>query len=122
VVLLADAAAPTPFVDDLTTEPAPLLAVVGETRLERSRRTAPSGTFTGPPAEQSPLVDALRAWRLERSRADGVPAYVVLHDSTINEIAAAKPASPRELSRITGIGPTKLERYGADILEIVGAQ
>ena len=125
VVLLADAAAPTPFIEELTTEPAPhprARASRAETRLERSRRTAPAGTFTGPPAERSPLVDALRAWRLERSRADGVPAYVVLHDSTINEIAAAKPASTRELSRITGIGPTKLERYGTDILEIVGAQ
>ena len=48
-----------------------------------------------------------------------MPAYVVLHDSTIQEIASAKPGSERELSRITGIGPTKLERYGKDILEIV---
>ena len=125
VVLLADAAAPTPFIEDLTTEPAPILAAVPgeESRLERSRRTAPSGAFVAPAAaagENSELVDALRAWRLERSRSDGVPAFVVLHDSTIQEIAAAKPASARELSRITGIGPTKLERYGSDILEIVG--
>ena len=48
-----------------------------------------------------------------------MPAYVVLHDSTINEIASAKPGSERELARITGIGPTKLEKYGTDILEIV---
>ena len=125
VVLLADAGAPTPFIEDLTTEPAPMLAVVPgvESRLERSRRTAPSGTFVAPSGagENSELVDALRAWRLERSRSDGVPAFVVLHDSTIQEIASAKPGSERELSRITGIGPTKLERYGSDILEIVSA-
>ena len=48
-----------------------------------------------------------------------MPAYVVLHDATINEIAAARPATARELARITGIGPTKLERYGDDILSIV---
>ena len=100
VVLLADAAAPTPFIDDLTTEPAPILAAVPgvESRLERSRRTAPSGSFVAPAAaagESSELVDALRAWRLERSRSDGVPAFVVLHDSTIQEIAAAKPGSAR---------------------------
>jgi DNA helicase-2/ATP-dependent DNA helicase PcrA len=125
VVLLADAAAPTPFIDDLTTEPAPLLALVPkeETRLERSRRTAPTGSYKAPTDdEDSPLMEALRAWRRERSKADGVPAYVVFHDSTLKEIAAAQPRSTRELSRITGIGPTKLERYGPDVLEIVDAQ
>jgi len=50
-----------------------------------------------------------------------VPAFVVLHDTTINDIAAAKPANERELSRIAGIGPTKLERYGADILAVISA-
>jgi DNA helicase-2/ATP-dependent DNA helicase PcrA len=119
VVLLADASAPTPFIDELTTPP-DLMAprAEPETRLERSRRTAPRGTFTAP---GGPLVDALKAWRLDRSRADGVPAFVVLHDTTINDIAAAKPANERELSRIAGIGPTKLERYGADILAVISA-
>ena len=120
VVLLADAGAAAPFLDELTTPPAPETA---ETRLERSRRTAPTGGFVAPGASpaDSGLVDALRAWRLERCRADAVPAYVVLHDTTINDIAAAKPATSRELSGITGIGPTKLERYGDDILAIVNA-
>ena len=67
------------------------------------------------------LVDALRAWRLERCRADSVPAYVVLHDATLNDIASACPATARELGRVAGIGPTKLERYGDDILAIVNA-
>jgi DNA helicase-2/ATP-dependent DNA helicase PcrA len=125
VVLLADAALGAPFVDELTTPPAPVTA---ETRLERSRRTAPLGgnvsRDTLPQnvaAENAGLVDALRAWRLERCRADSVPAYVVLHDATINDIASAQPATSRELSRIAGIGPTKLERYGDDILAIVKA-
>jgi superfamily II DNA helicase RecQ len=116
-VLLADAAAETPFIDDLTTPPAPVRAPEPESRLERSRRTAPTGSFTAPGS--NPTDEALRAWRLERSRTDGVPAFVVLHDATIAEIAAAQPRNPRELSRISGIGPTKLERYGDDILRIV---
>jgi DNA helicase-2/ATP-dependent DNA helicase PcrA len=118
VTLLADADAPTPFVEELTTLPE-LIAprAEPESRLERSRRTAPRGSTFGPPG--GPLVDALKAWRLERSRADGVPAFVVLHDTTINDIAAAQPASERELARISGIGPTKLERYGADILAVI---
>jgi DNA helicase-2/ATP-dependent DNA helicase PcrA len=123
VVLLADEAAETPFVDDLTREPEPFdpTATV-ETRLERSRRTAPQGSFTAPGAAPTdPLDEALRAWRLERSRADSVPAYVVLSNATVAEIAAAQPRNNRELSRISGIGPTKLERYGADILSIVNS-
>jgi len=118
VTLLADAGAPTPFVEELTTPPDLISPrAEPESRLERSRRTAPRGSTFGPPG--GPLVDALKAWRLERSRADGVPAFVVLHDATINDIAAAQPATARELSRISGIGPTKLERYGADILAVI---
>jgi DNA helicase-2/ATP-dependent DNA helicase PcrA len=116
VVLLADAALPAPFIDDLTREPAPFVEPAAETRLERSRRTAPTGTFRGP---TSGLDEALRAWRLERSRADSVPAYVVLNNATVAEIAAARPGTERELSRISGIGPTKLERYGEDILRVI---
>jgi DNA helicase-2/ATP-dependent DNA helicase PcrA len=118
VVLLADEAAETPFIDDLTRAPEPI-DLVAESRLERSRRTAPSVGFTAPSAD--PTDEALRAWRLERSRADGVPAYVVLSNATVAEIAKAQPRNPRELSRISGIGPTKLERYGEDILRIVNS-
>jgi DNA helicase-2/ATP-dependent DNA helicase PcrA len=118
VVLLADEAAETPFVDDLTRAPQPV-DTAAESRLERSRRTAPSGSFTAPSSD--PTDEALRAWRLERSRADGVPAYVVLSNATVAEIARAQPHNERELSRISGIGPTKLERYGEDILNIVNS-
>jgi len=93
--------------------------VQAESRLERSRRTAPPGSFTAP--SSNPTDEALRAWRLERSRADGVPAYVVLSNATVAEIASARPRNPRELSRISGIGPTKLDRYGEDILRIVNS-
>ena len=92
VVLLADAAADTPFITDLTTEPV-VVDPAAESRLERSRRTAPSGTFTGPAPSgtNSGLDDALRAWRLERSRADSVPTYVVLSNATVAEIATTRP-------------------------------
>ncbi len=65
------------------------------------------------------LVERLRSWRLERSRADGVPAYVVLHDATLRELAAARPASKLELAAVKGFGPTKLERYGDDVLALL---
>jgi DNA helicase-2/ATP-dependent DNA helicase PcrA len=64
----------------------------------------------------SPAGERLRAWRLERARADGVPPYVVFHDSVLHAIADARPSSLGELSEISGIGPAKLERYGDAVL------
>jgi len=69
--------------------------------------------------EPTPEFEALRRWRAERAKTDEVPAYVVFHDSTLHEIAAIRPASREELSGIAGVGPTKLERYGTDVIELL---
>ncbi len=66
---------------------------------------------------ETPVFAALRAWRAERAKADEVPAYVVFHNSTLAEIAERGPSTLAELGRIPGVGPTKLERYGDDVLE-----
>jgi ATP-dependent DNA helicase RecQ len=63
-----------------------------------------------------PLFEALRAWRRDRAREQGVPPYVIFHDSTLREVAAAKPSSLSALSRIEGIGDTKLDRHGESLL------
>jgi DNA helicase II / ATP-dependent DNA helicase PcrA len=68
------------------------------------------------PLEQTPAVQALREWRLARARADEVPAYVVFNDRTLAELAARTPRTLAELSAVPGIGPAKLERYGAELL------
>ncbi len=65
------------------------------------------------------LVEALKAWRREAARRLGVPAYVVLHDKTIDAIAVERPESERALLAISGIGPAKLDAYGDDILGVV---
>ena len=67
-----------------------------------------------------PLFERLRAWRKERSKTDGVPAYVVFPDKTLVAIADAKPSNRADLFTIDGVGPTKLERYADEVLEIVG--
>ena len=67
------------------------------------------------------VIERLRQWRLERSREDGVPAFVVFHDSTLRELAAAQPQSRGELASIKGLGPTKLERYGDDLLAVLAS-
>ena len=57
----------------------------------------------------------------QRSRADGVPPYVVFHDRTLAEIAGRHPRSRAQLLSIDGVGPTKLERYADEVLAVLGA-
>jgi DNA helicase-2/ATP-dependent DNA helicase PcrA len=99
---------PSRFIDDLR---------------PRTMRTIPSaGTASpGPRAAPSsnPLLEALQLWRRERARQDAVPAYVVAHDSMLMAIADDRPASIAQLRRVKGMGPVKLDQYGADILDIV---
>ncbi|MBO0730668.1 MAG: HRDC domain-containing protein, partial [Acidimicrobiaceae bacterium] len=64
---------------------------------------------------------SLRAWRRDRSRQDGVPAYIVFSDKTLRAIVSARPATLAALRRVDGIGPTKLELYGDDVLALVAA-
>jgi ATP-dependent DNA helicase RecQ len=65
------------------------------------------------------LLDQLKAWRLEQAREQAVPAYVILHDRTLAEIAASRPQDMDALGMISGIGSKKLERYGNALLELV---
>lgn len=65
--------------------------------------------------------ERLRTWRSETAREDGVPAYVIFHDATLAEIARNAPATIDELRNIPGLGARKLERFGEDLLEVVGA-
>jgi ATP-dependent DNA helicase RecQ len=67
------------------------------------------------------VATRLRRWRLERAREDGVPAFVVLHDATLRELAAAQPRTHGELAGVKGLGPVKLERYGDDLLGVIAA-
>ena len=62
------------------------------------------------------LFERLRAWRLDEARAQKVPPYVIFHDSTLREIAAAQPRTLEALGQVRGVGASKLERYGAAIL------
>jgi DNA helicase II / ATP-dependent DNA helicase PcrA len=63
-----------------------------------------------------PSFAALREWRLKRAKEDGVPAYVVFHDTTLAEIAERAPTTRGELATVSGVGPAKLERYADDVL------
>ena len=65
------------------------------------------------------LFEALRGWRAAIAREHGIPAFVVFHDSTLEAIAVAKPASLATMRTISGIGEAKLARYGAALLALI---
>jgi DNA helicase-2/ATP-dependent DNA helicase PcrA len=70
--------------------------------------------------EDRPLYDALVTWRGELARAAAVPAYVILDNKALRSVASTRPRSSDALLELPGIGPVKLERYGAALLEVVG--
>jgi ATP-dependent DNA helicase RecQ len=67
----------------------------------------------------APLFDALRAWRADLAREQGVPAYVILHDKTLRELATRRPARLAELLDVPGIGQAKVDRYGEALLRLM---
>lgn len=73
------------------------------------------------PSDADPAVlAALKEWRLALSRANGVPAYTIFTDRTLADIAATRPSTPAALLACHGVGDAKLERWGAEVLAIVG--
>jgi DNA helicase-2/ATP-dependent DNA helicase PcrA len=74
------------------------------------------------PAPSDPdLFARLRAWRKTAADSSNVPAYVVFHDSTLRDICDRRPRSLDDLALVPGIGPTKLERYGEAVLDVVSS-
>jgi ATP-dependent DNA helicase RecQ len=85
------------------------------------RRARRRGAAEAPvlPAADAGLFEALRGWRRTQAEADDVPAFVVLHDSSLKAIAAMRPRTMQELGEVPGIGEAKLSRFGEAILELV---
>lgn len=65
------------------------------------------------------VTTRLKAWRLDLSRELGVPAFMILHDSTLEDIVIKKPETTKELEFIKGLGPVKIMKYGEELLKIV---
>ena len=73
------------------------------------------------PEPAVPVFEQLRAWRAATAKEQGVPAYVIFHDATLRQIATEAPATLAELSTISGVGETKLAKYGQQILDTLTA-
>ncbi len=115
----------------LTDSARPILK--GETSLKLRRRVerpkgrearskVASGSASSAPANDSPLFARLRSWRSEKAREQGVPAYVILHDRALHEIASLLPDSPQALLSVPGIGLAKARRYGDELLALVSGR
>ncbi|NMM29651.1 MAG: ATP-dependent DNA helicase RecQ, partial [Cellulomonas sp.] len=81
-----------------------------------SRRGGAPAAVLGLDEGAAAIFERLRAWRAATAKEQGVPAYVVFHDATLREIATRVPATIAELGTVTGVGVTKRDKYGPDIL------
>jgi ATP-dependent DNA helicase RecQ len=84
----------------------------------RSRRATPAPAVELAP-EAEAVFERLRAWRTGVAKELAMPPYVIFHDSTLRQIAAAPPATLAELALVNGVGETKLGKYGQQILEVL---
>jgi ATP-dependent DNA helicase RecQ len=91
--------------------------VIAKKKAVKLKHAAPADL----PAADASLFDRLRHWRGQTAREQGVPAYVILHDRTLQELAARRPQTQDELLAITGIGEAKVSRYGTALLELIDA-
>jgi ATP-dependent DNA helicase RecQ len=90
--------------------------VVQHARRAGSKRAAVTAGLSQP---EDALFERLKAWRRAEARTQGVPAYVILHDRTLAEIAQRRPATLQGLEQVSGIGARKLERYGRALIGVV---
>ncbi|MFD7692192.1 DNA helicase RecQ [Streptomyces sp. NPDC059374] len=95
--------------------PASSRSASGSGRGERKAKAAVAEL----PQELVPAFEALRAWRAEQAREQGVPAYVIFHDATLREIATVWPTSVSELAGISGVGEKKRATYGEGVVEVL---
>ena len=97
-----------------------MLRQEGRRRPEIKRPDRPVvAKVAGPEVEG--LFDMLRIWRAAEAKAQRIPPYVIFHDTVLREIAAVRPATRDELGMVKGVGSSKLARYGAAVLALVGA-
>jgi len=88
--------------------------------IDRTQRRAATGA--GESAPDGQVVARLRQWRQQQARDEAVPAYQVLANATIEQLARARPGTLEALLEVKGIGPAKARQYGEAILQLVGSE
>ena len=114
----------------LTDESWPVLRGEAEVHMRKELRPATAKRQRKPREEPPPpdpatwdeaLWEALRECRMELAQAQSVPPYVIFHDSTLREMVARRPRRREDFAELTGVGDTKLRRYGDDFLAVIAA-
>ncbi len=85
------------------------------TQIERTRKQIP----TDDEADRPLALDALREWRSRKARAAGVPAHVIVNDQLLKVMAEQRPTNTAQLATLPGMRPTKLQRFGDELLEVL---
>lgn len=120
VVIVADRDRPSPFLDELDgSRPQRAREQAAVTPARRAREQRPRGHPAAAGGEGGAVLEALKAWRRERARRDGVPAYVVFNDAELAGVAGRRPSTVRELAACRGVGARRLELYGDEVLRVV---
>lgn len=84
-------------------------------------RPLPAAAEAALPPDAQATLDALRRWRSDTARKEGLPAYIVAYNATLREVAERRPKTLEELASIRGFGPAKLARYGPAVLALVAS-
>jgi DNA helicase-2/ATP-dependent DNA helicase PcrA len=117
--VLARKGSPSPFLAEMDGTAPHLPPERPEVRTRPARAASTAAAVGDNGVESSPASEALREWRRRRAKDDGVPAFVVLHDKHLDGVARRAPTTLDELADCDGIGPTKLDRYGDEILAVL---
>jgi len=89
-----------------------------KTSSQRKKTSRAARDFSGKAADKA-LWETLRNKRKELAQEQGVPAYIIFHDATLMEMVASHPQSLHELSLVSGVGASKLEKYGEEFLSVL---
>jgi ATP-dependent DNA helicase RecQ len=89
-------------------------------KIKPARSSAKSATTPAAdlPASAAPDFERLRAWRAATAKEQGVPAYVIFHDATLKAIATLRPATLAQLGSVSGVGQSKLTKFGQQVLDL----
>ncbi len=104
----------------LREDPVETAAPRGTAAAARQPRDASAGDASPLEGQAQHRFEALREWRKQEARTQSVPPYVIFHDSVLRDIAALNPRDAAQLGTIKGVGASKLERYGDEVLALLG--
>jgi DNA helicase-2/ATP-dependent DNA helicase PcrA len=96
------------------------MAVPWGERVSKAGAGGPLAPGTG--TVDTELASRLREWRKQQAQTQGVPAYVVFNDKTLEALAALRPSTSQALLGVPGIGPAKLEAYGEDLIDLIASE